>query len=123
LLDSIIRIFGAGQRVILDRLDLAYFDLTRLVTRTLRGAVLVLIGAVLLSGAWFTLIGGMVVWLQSYVSLAASLVLLAGLSVVAGGAAVAVGLRRAQEGAVDAAKDLVEDVREGANAEPGVPDA
>ena len=119
LLDSIVRLFEAGQRVILDRLDLAYFDLTQLAARTLRGAALIVIGAVLLSGAWFTLMGGVAVWLQQYMSLAASLALVAVANAVAGGGAIVVGVRRAQSGAVEAASDLIEDVREGGTSEHG----
>ena len=48
LTDSVIRIFESGQRVILDRLDLAYFDLSQLVVRTLHGAALIVVGSVLL---------------------------------------------------------------------------
>jgi hypothetical protein len=121
LLASIIRLFEAGQRVVLDRLDLAYFDLAQLATRTLRGAALIAIGAVLLTGAWFTVMGGAVVWLQQYMSLAASLALVAATSAVLGGGALAVGLRRARAGAVEAAGDLIEDVRDGGTPAQGVP--
>ncbi len=109
LLDSVIRIFEAGQRVILDRLDLARFDLGEVATRALRGAALVAVGAVLLCGAWFTLIGGAVVWLQAYVSLPASLALVAAGSAALGAVAIAAGIRRAQPDGI--AGELLEAVR------------
>lgn len=114
LLDSMIRIFEAGQRVILDRLDLAYFDLTQFASRTLRGAALIVVGAVVLAGAWFVLIGGVVVWMQQYLSLPVSLALVAGASVLVGAACIVIGTKRAQSGAVEATNDLIESVREGA---------
>jgi len=112
LLDSVIRIFEAGQRVILDRFDLAYFDLTQLGTRTLRGAALIAIGAVMLTGAWFTLMGGVVVWLQQHFSLTTSLGIVAVVSAAVGVLALGIGLRRAQTVATAAAGELVESVRQ-----------
>jgi hypothetical protein len=114
LVDSLIRAFEAGQRVVLDRLDLAYFDLAQIATRTLRGAVLITIGSLLLVGAWFALMGGLVLWLQQYLTLPASIGLVAGGSGLLGAAAIAVGVRRAYGGAKAGIADLVEDVREGA---------
>jgi Putative Actinobacterial Holin-X, holin superfamily III len=114
LLDSIVRTFEAGQRVVLDRIELAYFDLKQLATKTLHGAVLIAIGAVLLCGAWFALVVGAVAWLQQYLTLPASVLIVAGLTAVAGGASLALGIRRAQRGAAEHISDLVEDVREGA---------
>jgi len=114
LLDTVIRVFEAGQKLILDRLDLAYFDLTQLASRTLRGAVMVLAGALLLAGAWFALLGAVVVWLQQSMSLIASLLVVCGLNVVLGGVAVVVGVRGAQTAAAAATHDLIEDVSESA---------
>jgi len=114
LLDTVIRVFEAGQRVVLDRLDLAYFDLTQLANRTLRGAVLVLVGALLLAGAWFALLGAAAVWLQQYMSLVASLLVVCGMNVVLGGAAIVVGVRRTQTAAAAATHDLIEDVSDSA---------
>src|SRR5262245_49879117 len=84
IFDSIVRTFEAGQRVVLDRIELAYFDLKQLATQTLRGALLIAIGAMLLSGAWFALMVGVVAWLQQYLTLPASVLLVAGLTAVGG---------------------------------------
>jgi hypothetical protein len=111
LADSLVRIFEAGQRVILDRLDLAYFDLSQLAVRTLHGAVLIVIGSVLLTGAWFTLIAGVVMWLQQYMTLTASLILVAGVNAALGAVAVSIGLRRTQLTAAAQLGDMVEDLR------------
>jgi len=114
ILDSIVRTFEAGQRVVLDRIELAYFDLRQLATKTLHGAVLIAIGALLLSGAWFALMVGLVAWLQQYLTLPASILIVAGLTAAGGGASLVLGIRRAQHGAVEHITDLVEAVREGA---------
>jgi Putative Actinobacterial Holin-X, holin superfamily III len=96
LADAVIHVFEAGQRMVLDRIDLARFDLNHLAGRTLRSAVLACAGSVLLAGAWFTAMGGAVVWLQSYLSLAGSLAAAALLSAGVGASAVAVGIRHAR---------------------------
>jgi hypothetical protein len=113
--DSLVRIFEAGQRVILDRLDLAYFDLSQLVVRTLHGAVLIVIGSLLLSAAWFTLIAGVVVWLQQFMTLTASLLIVAGVNATLGAAAISIGIQRTQTTAAAKLGDMVEDLRRGAN--------
>jgi hypothetical protein len=114
LLDSLIRAFEAGQRVVLDRLDLAYFDLAQIATRTVRGVVLIVIGSLLVVGAWFAVMGGLVLWLQQYVALPVSIALVAVGSAVVGGTAIALGVRRASGSAAAGIEDLVETVREGA---------
>jgi hypothetical protein len=120
LVDSLIRAFEAGQRVVLDRLDLAYFDLAQIATRTLRGAVLIAIGSLLLVGAWFALTGALVLWLHQYLTLPASIGVVAGGSAALGAVAVAVGVRRAYGGAAAGIENLVETVREGAPDRPQV---
>jgi hypothetical protein len=116
LADSLVRIFEAGQRVILDRLDLAYFDLSQLAVRTLHGAALIVVGAVLLTGAWFTLVAGAVVWLQTYLTLTASLIVVAGVNAALGAVAIWIGLRRAQNTAAARLGDMVVDLRGGSKA-------
>jgi hypothetical protein len=93
--DAVIHVFEAGQRIILDRIDLARFDLSRLAGRTLRSAALALAGTVLLAGAWFTALGGAVVWLQPYLSLSGSLLAAALLSAGVGASAIVLGIRYA----------------------------
>ena len=114
LVDSVIRIFEAGQRVVLDRVDLARFDLSQFATRALRGAALVAVGAVLLCGAWFTLMGGAVVWLQTYVTLTTSLVVVAVVSALLGVVAIQAGVRRAQAEGIR--NELLDAVRGASNA-------
>jgi len=96
LVDSVIRVVEAGQRLLLDRLDLARFDLSRLVNRTMRGVAFIAGGAVLLIGACFALLGGAVMWLHQslYLSLAASCVIVAAVAGGVGGGVIFAGVRR-----------------------------
>lgn len=94
--DAVIHVFEAGQRMVLDRIDLARFDLDQLAGRTLRSAALACSGTLLLAGAWFTAMGGAVVWLQSYLSLAGSLAVAALFSAGVGASAIVIGVRHAR---------------------------
>jgi hypothetical protein len=64
--------------------------------RTLRSAALACAGALLLAGAWFTAMGGAVVWLQPYLSLAGGLAAAALLSAGVGASAIAIGIHHAR---------------------------
>ena len=108
LVDSVIRVLEAGQRLVLDRVDLVRFDLSQLAARTLGGAVLIGIGAFLLAGAWFISMGAVVVWLQQYLSLSASLAAVAAATAGVGAGAIANGIRRGQ---IDTAGDGGKTVR------------
>ena len=96
LADTAFRVVEAGQRVLLDRIDLARLDLARLLTLGVRTAVAVAAGTVLLSGAWCGIMAAMALLLQTGLglSLPASLLIVALLSAFAGAATVGAGLRR-----------------------------
>jgi hypothetical protein len=94
LVESVLRVVEAGHRLVLDRIDLARFDLGQLAARTLRGTVLIAAGAFLLSGAWFALMAGAIVWLHQFLSLAVSLVIVAVITAALGAGAIATGLQR-----------------------------
>jgi len=98
LVESVVHVVEAGQRLLLDRLDLARFDLGQLVNRTMRGVAFIAAGAVLLTGACFALMGGAVMWLHQglYLSLAASCVIVAAVAGGLGAGVVVVGVRRTQ---------------------------
>lgn len=94
--DTAVRVIEAGQRVLLDRFDLARFDLTRLVALGARAAAAMAAATVLLSGAWFAIIAAIAVRLQAdlALSLPASLLLVAAASALVGIGTIAVCLRR-----------------------------
>ena len=103
LVDSLIRVVEAGQRLLLDRLDLARFDLSQLVNRTMRGVAFIAGGAVLLIGACFALLGGAVMWLHQsmYLSLAASCLIVAAVAAGLGGGVMIAGVRRTRPDSAD----------------------
>jgi hypothetical protein len=94
--DAFIRLFEAGQRVVLDRLDLARYDLALLAKQTLSAAALVAVGAVCLTGAWFAVLAAAVVWALNYMTLPAALALAGLASLAAGALLIAAGLRHAR---------------------------
>jgi len=98
VVDSLVRVIEAGQRLLVDRLDLARFDLGKIVTRSLRGAAFIAGGAVLLTGACFALIGGAIMWLHQSMdlSLAASCLIVAAATAVVGAVIIFTGIRRTQ---------------------------
>ena len=108
LVDSVVRALEAGQRLVLDRVDLLRFDLRQLASRALSGALLVAVGAFLLAGAWVTWMGAVVVWLQQYLSLGASLAAVAAATAGFGAGAIAIGIRR---GRIGTAGDVGQSVR------------
>jgi hypothetical protein len=95
--DSLVRVVEAGQRVVLDRIDLARLDVSQAVRRLLSSAELLGIGAMLITGAWFLLMGGVVCWLQPQLSLPLSFVVAAAITVVVGGTALGIGAARIRE--------------------------
>lgn len=98
IVDALLRVFESGQRIVVDRVDLARYDLAQIAVGALRGTALIGVGAVLLAGAWFALMAGLVVWLHQVMllSLPVSLALVGGLNAVVGGLAIAAGVERAR---------------------------
>jgi hypothetical protein len=101
LIEAVLRVIEASQRLVLDRVDLARLDVARLAAHALRGAVLVAVGAVLIAGAWFAALGVVVLWLEPYLSPMASLAIIAVATLLGGAASVASGVRRAGALALD----------------------
>jgi len=98
LVESVVHVVEAGQRLLVDRLDLARFDLGQVVSRTMRGVAFVAAGAVLLTGACFALMGGAVMWLHQGLdlSLAASCLIVGAVAGGFGAGVVVLGVRRTQ---------------------------
>ena len=69
LADTAFRVVEAGQRVVLDRLDLARLDLERFVSLSVRSGVAVAASTVLLSGAWFAIMAAAALYLQTALGL------------------------------------------------------
>jgi hypothetical protein len=94
--DTAFRVVEAGQRVLLDRLDLARLDLMRLLTLSARTAVALAAGTVLLSGAWCACVVALALRLQIdfALSLPLSLLIVAIASALAGLAVIGLGIVR-----------------------------
>jgi hypothetical protein len=97
LVDALTRVVDAGQRVLVDRFDLARLDVQRLASRGLRSMAWLLVGAFVVCAGWLALCGAAVVVLQAWVTVPASLTLVGLANVGAGAALVAAGTRRARE--------------------------
>ncbi|MGH7788071.1 MAG: phage holin family protein [Candidatus Binatia bacterium] len=96
IVDALLRVFESGQRIVLDRVDLARYDLAQLAAGALRGTALIAGGAVLVASAWFTLMAGVVVWAHQSLSLVASLALVGGINGLLGVLAIMAGVERAR---------------------------
>lgn len=108
LIDAVLRVIEASQRLVLDRVDLARLDVARLASYALRGAVFVAVGAVLIAGAWFATLGFIVLALEPYLSPTTSLLVIAFATFVAGAASVATGIRRAGAWVLDSTETATE---------------
>lgn len=99
LADTAFRVVEAGQRVLLDRIDLARLDVMRLLSLGARTALAMAVGTVMLSGAWCALVIALALQLQTGLawSLPLSLAVVAVGSAVGGVALIAFGLRRVGE--------------------------
>jgi hypothetical protein len=115
LVDSLVRVVEAGQRIVLDRIDLARFDVSRAARRLLSAAALLGMGTMLVTGGWFLLMGGAVCWLQPQLSLPLSFVVVAALTIVVGSAALAVGTSRMREEPSSGIRVDTESSKEGAS--------
>lgn len=92
--DAVRRVADAGQRMVRDRIELARLDAATIAGRTLRGVVMIAAGAVLLSGAWFALMTGAVLYLNRYLMMPASVAIVAGATLLVGALLVYAGSRR-----------------------------
>ncbi len=92
--DAVRRLADAGQRMVKDRIELARLDAATIAGRTLRGVVMIAAGAVLLSGAWFALMTGAVLYLNRYLVMPASVAIVAGATLLVGALLVYAGSKR-----------------------------
>jgi hypothetical protein len=97
LVDALTRVVDAGQRVLVDRFDLARLDVQRVASRGLRSMAWLLVGAFVVCAGWLALCGAAVSVLGAYVTLPASLALVGLVNLAAGGTLVGVGVQRARE--------------------------
>lgn len=94
LVDALRRVFEAGQQLVLDRFDLMRLDLTRAASWSVRGAILLGTGMLLLSGALAMLAAVAVTSLDRVMSLPAAILLVGGVTATLAVMAVMVGMQR-----------------------------
>ena len=94
VVDTLHRVFEAGQHLVLDRVELMRLDLTQAASRTVRGVLLMGAGGLLLAGALAMLLAVIVTLLDRVMSLPAAIMLVGGVVAALGVAAVLIGVRR-----------------------------
>lgn len=93
---SLGRAIEAGQRLVVNRLDLARLDVMHAVSRISRSAVFVAAGALLACVGWVALTVAAIVFGQQYMTWPASAALVGLFNAVVGAALIAFGVQRAQ---------------------------
>lgn len=92
VIDAVVRVVDAGQRLVLARVDLLRADFNELASRSLRSAALVGLGAFMLAAAWCALMAAAAAWLRNYLPLPMSLLVVALATAAVGAAAILVGV-------------------------------
>lgn len=90
------RAIDAGQRIVVDRIDLARLDILDVVGRTVRGGTMIALGAVLLAVGWLAFSGAAILYGQTYVSLPASAAIVGAINAGLGTLILAIGIQRAR---------------------------
>lgn len=90
------RAIDAGQRIIVNRIDLARLDVVDMLNRVMRGGMLIMIGGVLLAVGWLAFSAAAIIFGERYVSLPASAAVVGALNAAIGVGALFVGIQRAR---------------------------
>jgi hypothetical protein len=96
--DAVERVIDAGQRLVTERIELAKLDVQDAVTEKVSQTTKVVVPALFAFGGWWILMAGVVVFLNAYLVLAASLGIVGGAHVLLGGAMAARALQRGRRG-------------------------
>lgn len=97
VLSAVGRAIEAGQRIIVDRVDLAKLDVLSAIADTFRGTALLVFGGLLVGIGWMALSAAAIVLLHGFTfSWAASACLVGGVNLLLGGSLIAVGMHAAR---------------------------
>jgi hypothetical protein len=88
------RAIDAGQRIVVNRIDLARLDMLDVVSRVTRGGMLVVFGGVLLGVGWLAFTSAAILYGQNYLTLPGSAALVGAINAALGGIILAVGIQR-----------------------------
>ncbi|HEY8517646.1 MAG TPA: hypothetical protein VIS07_19230 [Candidatus Binatia bacterium] len=94
LIAAVVDVFDAGQRVLLDRIDLAWVEGRAMVAGTVTSLALLIAGLAFLLVGWCALNAASVLVLSRTLSLPQAIGLIAAVNVVAGAVALALALRQ-----------------------------
>ncbi len=112
MVDSLRKVFEAGQHLVLDRLDLMRWDVTAGAGRTVRGGVMVAAGGLLLAGAGFMVLAAIAALLARVMPASAAIMLVAGATALVALAVMTIGVRRTHvEQEFSITRDLAGEVR------------
>lgn len=99
------RAIDAGQRIIVNRIDLARLDILDAVGRIAQGGVLIVIGGILLAVGWLAFTSAAIIFGQNYISLPASAAIVGAINAAIGAVALSVGMQRARPSATAVASN------------------
>jgi hypothetical protein len=94
------RAIDAGQRIVVNRIDLARLDILDAVSRVAQGGLFIIVGGVLLAVGWLAFTCAAIVFGQDYLSLPGSAALVGAINAVAGIVALTVGMQRVRPDAI-----------------------
>jgi hypothetical protein len=90
------RAIDAGQRIVVNRVDLVRLEILDTVTRAATGGVLAIAGAVIIGIGWLACSGALILYAEPYLTLAGSAAVIGAVNVLAGIALLASGVQRAR---------------------------
>ncbi len=90
------RAMEAGQRLVIDRIELARLDALEMIDRTQRAGLLIILGAMMAMAGWIGIGTAAVVLLHDYFTLPVSAAVVGLVSLVIGGSLAAVGIQNAR---------------------------
>lgn len=96
LVDALTRGIEAGQRLIIDRIELLRLDALELLGRAERGGLLIVFGAMLAMVGWIGIGAAVVVWLTAYLTPAASAAIVGAIHLAAGATLAGAGIHYAR---------------------------
>jgi len=92
--DAVERVLDAGQRLVTERIELAKLDVQEAVTEKLSQGAMVIVPSLFAFGGWWILMAAVIAFLNSYLTLPASLAVVGGAHVLLGGGVAIGALKR-----------------------------
>ena len=96
--DAVERVIDAGQRLVTERIELAKLDVQDAVTEKVSQTTKIVVPALFAFGGWWILMAGLVMFLDTYLVMPASLGIVGGAHVLLGGAMAGRALQHGRHG-------------------------